>query len=114
MKSTVASGPIPPMIPTTFSLARIAISDVAGQLELVGIAKQPGRPACVQEHHVAILGEQALADLVDQAIHALAAVDRIQKDTLGPRDQLERFAHSLCGKSVAGADIVAICRHMMA
>src|SRR5678815_4534525 len=68
MKSTVASGPIPPMIPTTFSGGCIASSDVAGQLELVGIAEQPGGAAGVQEDNVAILGEESLSHLVDQPV----------------------------------------------
>ena len=79
MKSTVASGPIPPMTPTIFS-PRPLPSDIAGQIEDVGIAAQARRAAGMQEHHVAVLGEKALFDLVDQAVHAFAAIDRVQKN----------------------------------
>src|SRR6185437_6517093 len=107
MKSSVASGPMPPITPTTFS-------DIAGQAEDVGISAQGHRAAGVQEHHVAVLGEEAFPDLVDQAIHAFAAIDRIQKNPLGTGEQLHRLDHAWRGDAIAGADIVGIRHDVLA
>src|SRR4051812_32831182 len=103
MKSTVASGPIPPMIPTIFS-RRMGSSAIAGQIELVGIAEQSGGPAGMQEHHVAVLSEESLVHQIDQPVHSLSRIDGIKKNGFGPRHQFQGIAHSRRRNAVTGAD----------
>src|SRR3954469_10573360 len=114
MKSTVAWGPMPPMTPTIFSPTRAIISDIAGQAEDVGISTQGYRAAGVQEHHVAVLGEEAFLDLVDQAIHPFAAIDRVEKNAFGAGQQFHGFDHSRRGDAIARTDVIGICHDVLA
>src|SRR5579883_2160717 len=106
-KSTVASGPMPPMTPTIFS-------DIAGQAEDIRIAAQRDRPAGMQEDDIAVLGEEAALDLIDHPVHAFAAIDRIEEDAFGARQQLHRLDHARRRKAVAGPDIIGIGHDMRA
>src|ERR1700733_4828917 len=104
MRSKVASGPIPPMIPTTrcivaksgcFGLARAAESEV------IDIAKQARAATRVDEHDVLPFFEGPQADQIDEARHAFAGVNGIEQDAFEAREHLDGIEGSGRGETVS-------------
>src|SRR5580658_971341 len=71
MRSTVASGPMPPMMPMTRC--------VVLESEVIDVAEQPDAASGVDENDVLPFFEHALAYQIQKSGHTLAGVDRIEK-----------------------------------
>src|SRR5450432_36251 len=111
MRSTVASGPIPPMMPTTrcidFDSGSRGISRTP-ESEVIDIAKQPDAAAGVDKHDVLSLLEHPVADQIDETRHTLARINRIQEDSLEPGERLYGIEGRGSGEPISLADVVAV------
>src|ERR1700674_4521951 len=116
MRSTVASGPIPPMMPTM-----VCIGFESGcpgmpcsvESEVIDIAKQTGAAAGVDEHDVLSVLEHPFADQIDETRHTLAGVHGIEQDSLEPGERLYGIERTGGRESISLADVVAIRDHIL-
>src|SRR5215470_14952562 len=80
---------------------------LASSSEVVGVGKQSRRATGMDEHDRLVLCEPALPDQADQARHRLAAIDRVEEDSLEPRQQCHRLDHAGIRHAVARRRIAA-------
>src|SRR5450631_4151557 len=99
MRSTVASGPIPPMMPTmrciNFDSGCRGMPRTT-ESEVIDVAKQPDAASGVDKHGVLSLLEHSVADQIDETRHTLAGINRIKQDSLEPGKRLYGIEGSGC------------------
>src|SRR5579862_7566378 len=103
MRSTVASGPMPPIIPTTRCV------DLAAKVKVIDVAEQSRAAARVYKHDVLTLLEHSLANQIQESGHAFACVDRIKQNSFEAGKGLNGVERTRRRESVPGADVVAVC-----
>src|SRR5579863_5593432 len=111
MRSTVASGPMPPMMPTTRCVgfgSGCAVMPRSRESKVIDIAKEPHASSGVDEDDVLPFLERALADQVDQSRHAFAGVHGVEQNSLHPGEGLYGIEGSRRREPISSANIVAI------
>src|ERR1700719_2147266 len=117
IRSTVASGPIPPMMPTMrcvdFESGRLGMRRAA-KSEVIHVAKQPGAAAGMDKHDVLCFLEHPFANQVDETRHTLAGVHRVEEDSFEPGERAYGSEGIGGREPISCADVVAVRDHVLA